>query len=99
VSGRVIDAKTNQPVDARIRYELLPDGKEAGTALSTRDGYQVSLPAGAKYGVRAEAKGYYAINDNLDLSSLSEYREEKHDLYLAPIEVGTTIRLNNIFFE
>jgi outer membrane protein OmpA-like peptidoglycan-associated protein len=94
------DAATKKPIDAKIRYEILPDGKEAGVALATaREGYKVVLSSGNRYGVRAEADGYYAINDNLDLSTLTKYEEQHHDLYLAPITVGTTIRLNNIFFE
>lgn len=36
---------------------------------------------------------------NVNTSTLTEYKEITKDLYLSPIEVGQTIRLNNIFFE
>ena len=40
-----------------------------------------------------------SVSDNIDLTSLNEYKEIERNLYLAPIEVGQTIRLNNIFFD
>ncbi len=35
----------------------------------------------------------------MDVTGLKAYKEIERDLYLAPIELGQTIRLNNIFFE
>ena len=40
-----------------------------------------------------------AVSDNLDLTNVAEYKEITRDLYLVPLEVGSTIRLNNIFFD
>jgi outer membrane protein OmpA-like peptidoglycan-associated protein len=101
VSGRVLDAKTKQPVVAQIHYELLPEGKDIGVARSgpTTGEYKITLPSGGRYAFRAEAPGYIAVNDNLDITTLKEYRELTRDLYLVPIEVGQTVRLNNIFFD
>ena len=100
ISGRVLDANNN-PVDAKIIYETLPNGKEAGIARSDpKTGeYKIALPAGAKYGFLAEAQGFIAINENLDLQNIKYYREITRDLHLVPIEQGQTIRINNIFFE
>ena len=47
----------------------------------------------------AEAEGYIAINANIDLNDLKEYKEINQDLYLVPIETGATIVMNNIFFD
>ncbi len=101
VKGRVYDSKTRKPVNARIFYERLPDGMEMGIARSEGDSgvYQLTLPSGDKYGYLAEAEGYLSVNANIDLSDLSEYKEIEQDLYLVPIEVGSTITLNNIFFD
>jgi outer membrane protein OmpA-like peptidoglycan-associated protein len=101
VSGHVYNQKTNEPLGSNIHYEILPEATDAGAAISNeKDGtYKIVLPAGKNYGFRAEAKGFYSVNENLDASSVAEYREIKKDLYLAPIEVNQTIRLNNIFFE
>lgn len=101
VSGKVLNAKTQEPISANITYQFLPDGKEAGLASSNPgDGnYKIVLPSGKKYAFSASAPGFIAVNQNLDLSDLKEYKEMTQDLYLVPIEVGQTVRLNNIFFE
>jgi outer membrane protein OmpA-like peptidoglycan-associated protein len=101
VSGHVLNAKTKEPIAARIVYETLSNGATAGSARSnpTSGDYEIALPAGSNYGFRAEAEGFIAINDNIDLTKLNRYQEIKRDLYLVPIEVGSVIRLNNIFFD
>ena len=101
ISGKVIDAKTGNPVEATIHYEVLPGGKDAGIAHSTptTGEYKISLPAGSLYGFRAEAKGYVAVNENLDVKKTTEYAELRRDLKLFPVEVGQTVRLNNLFFD
>ena len=101
VSGSVLNSKTNKPVEAEITYESLPEGKELGIARSEpkKGEYKIVLPLGKKYGFRAKAKGYYAINEYLDLTEIEEYGEIVKNLYLAPIELNQVIRLNNVFFE
>ena len=101
ISGKVFNAKTKQPISADITYQLLPDGQEAGLANSNPvDGtYKIVLPSGKKYAFSAAVPGFIAVNENIDLSDLKEYKEITQDLYLVPIEVGQTVRLNNIFFE
>ncbi|MEP7233762.1 MAG: OmpA family protein [Ignavibacteriota bacterium] len=101
VNGKVLDRKTGQPLEATIHYEVLPGGKEAGVAHSnpTTGDYKISLPAGALYGFRAEAKGYVGVNENLDVKKVTVYSEIERDLKLAPYAVGETVRLNNLFFD
>ena len=101
VSGHVLNAKTHQPITANITYQFLPEGKEGGIATSSpSDGsYKIILPYGKKYAFLASAPGFISVNENLDLSDLKSYEEVTKDLYLVPIEVGQTVRLNNIFFE
>jgi OmpA-OmpF porin, OOP family len=101
VSGRVFNQKTMEPVEAKIIYETLADGKEIGIAYSNPQTgeYKIVLPGGQKYGFLAEAKGFIAVNENIDLVELANYGEINKDLYLVPIEIGQTIRMNNIFFD
>lgn len=102
VYGTVYNKKTGKPVgDADVIYEILPGGEEAGIARSepgTGD-YKIVLPYGKNYGILAKAEGYISVSDNLDLTQVAEYKEIRKDLYLAPVEVGEIIRLNNIFFD
>ena len=101
VKGKVYDRKTRKPISARIFYEKLPDGEEIGTVNSdpVTGEYQILLPSGEKYGYLAEAAGYVAINENVDLENVTEYAEITQNLILVPIEKEVTIRLNNIFFD
>jgi len=101
VSGKVLNAKTKEPVMTEIKYEVLADGSEAGVARSepVKGEYKIVLPYGKNYGYRAVAQGFYAVSENLDVTDLKEYKEIERNLYLAPIEVNEVVRLNNIFFE
>ncbi len=101
VQGKVVSADSKQPLDAQITYETLPSGKEAGTARtnpSTGD-YKIILPYGANYGFTATAPNHLETSQNLDLTSVAEYKEINQDLALTPFKVGQTVRLNNIFFD
>jgi len=100
VYGRVFNKTTRQPLSAQIDYELLPDGEHAGQANSDAEGhYKIVLPYGKNYGFQAQAPNFIAISDHLDLREIASYKELERDLYLVPIEVGETVRLNNIFFD
>jgi outer membrane protein OmpA-like peptidoglycan-associated protein len=101
ISGKVMNSKTNLPIEAKIYYELLPEGLESGIARSHHETgeYKITLPSGKKYGFRAEADGFVSVNDYIDVSDINSYNEITRDLYLVPIEIGQIIKLNNIFFD
>ena len=103
VSGNVYNKKTNEPLSASLIYETLPDGAQAGNALSNaNDGsFKIVLPYDKNYSIRATADKFFAISENLNLDSLVKagYKEIHKDLYLVPIEVGQVVRLNNVFFD
>lgn len=101
ISGKVINAKSGEPLGAKIIYEELPSGKEVGVARSNPSNgeYTIALPAGKKYGFSASSEGFIAINENIDLTQLIEFKEIKKDLKLVPIEKGEKVTINNIFFE
>lgn len=87
VKGKLLDQKTNQPLDAKIIFETLPDGKEAGIANSNpaTGEYEIQIPVGKMYGIRAIAKDHLSTNQNLDLRKVA-YGPIKKDLLLAPDE-------------
>lgn len=101
VKGKVIHKNTHELLGAVVIYEFLEDGKEAGRAqsISGIGDYQITLPAGKKYAILAESKGFYSVNENLDLTQITESQTIHKDIYLLPLEIGQNIRLNNIFFE
>ncbi|MGA2295937.1 MAG: OmpA family protein [FCB group bacterium] len=101
ISGKVLNAITKKPIEAQVIYETLPEGYEAGLAHSApvTGEYKITLPAGSKYGFRAVAEGYLSINDFIDLTHHKKYKEIKRNLELVPLETGSVIRINNIFFD
>ena len=103
VSGNVYNLKTHEPLSASLVYETLPDGVQAGNGLSNSlDGaFKMVLPYNKNYSIRASADHFFAISENLNLDSLVKagYKEIHKDLYLAPIEIGQVVRLNNVFFD
>ena len=101
IKGRVLDAKTGLPIDAKIFYDLLETGSNKGVAHSNAvtGEYQIVLPSGNAYAYRATVSGYFSINKNITVESNSFYTEIQVDLLLVPIETGQKIALNNVFFN
>ncbi|MFK7969385.1 MAG: OmpA family protein, partial [Bacteroidia bacterium] len=100
VQGVVRNESTGDPLAAEIRYYDIETSEEMGLARSSAvDGaYKVLLPAGRRYSFRAERKDFFPISENLDLKKTVKYGEMKRDLRLVPLEKGSEIRLNNLFF-
>jgi len=86
ISGKIFNAETLQPVTARIRYELLPEGTDLGYTFSDSisGDYEIILPAGSYYGYQVDQKDYILINDTINLTVLKNYQEIRKDLYLSP---------------
>ncbi len=116
VKGKLIDAKTGKPLGAKIIYERLPDGKEVGKTYSDPETgeYEIHLPGGYLYGIRAEAKDHISEHQNLDLRNFKEPGSVTENIQLqpvkpaeveiaeikaAPVEENAKITLNNIFFD
>jgi outer membrane protein OmpA-like peptidoglycan-associated protein len=102
VTGKVFNEKTKNPIEAKIRCELLPGGKNVGNANSdpSTGDYKIILPGGGKnFAFYAEAPGYLSVSENFDAADLKDYQELKKDLFLVPIELGESITLQNVFFQ
>ena len=106
VKGKVIDKTTGEPVAAKIVYERLPDGKDTGISQTDPETgeYEIRLPTGQLYGLRAEAVGKMSESQNLDLRNIGTDQVIDKNFNLQPIGVATiapnaTIVLNNIFFD
>jgi hypothetical protein len=101
IKGQVFNQKTSDFLEADITYFDLGTNEEIGMASSNPNNgtYRISLPAGHKYSYFAKKDGFYSVSENIDLLDMAVFTEITRDLYLAPIEVGQSVRLNNIFFE
>lgn len=102
ISGKVLNERNMEPLEARVVWELLPDGVEAGIARTdpTNGEYKIILPFGKNYGYMALAEGFYSVTKNLDVTDLNEYKEiEEQNLFMAPVKESQVVRINNIFFK
>lgn len=101
VHGKVVNKKTKLPVGASIIFEDLFTNKKAGEARSDpkTGAYQIVLPFGSNYGFMAKAEGFFSVRENLNTKGMQQFKELDLDLFLVPIEIGETVKLNNVFFE
>jgi OmpA-OmpF porin, OOP family len=106
VTGKLIDSKTGKPLAAKIVYERLPDGADLGIAQSEPETgiYEIHLPAGQLYGIRAEALDYISESQTIDLRNINAATKIDFDFTLrsiqvVPIEEQAIVRLNTIFFD
>lgn len=106
IKGKLIDAKSGLPLGAKIIYERLPDGTDVGINQSDpiKGEYEIKLPIGQLYGIRAEAKDYISESQNIDLRNVAQdtvinYNFTLNPISVTPIDAGVVITLNNIFFD
>jgi OOP family OmpA-OmpF porin len=107
VTGKLMDKKNNTPLGAKIIYERLPDGKDMGIAESnSKTGeYDIKLPGGHLYSVRAEAKNHISESQTLDLRhvtsdvTLTDQNFTLDPIQVVKIEANALVRLNTIFFD
>jgi outer membrane protein OmpA-like peptidoglycan-associated protein len=107
VRGKLVDGKTNAPMDAKIIYQRLSDGKDLGISESNPNtgNFEIKLPAGEMYSVRAEANGYISESQPLDLRNVTaeqivpDFNFTLRPIQVVPIETDALITLNSIFFN
>ncbi|MGB3588294.1 MAG: OmpA family protein [Tunicatimonas sp.] len=99
--GVVRNQKDSSFISSQIVYHSLSSGQQVGQAKSDPNtgAYKIVLPAGDVYGFSAQEAGYIPISANLDLTEITKYEEVNRDLYLAPIEKGANIVINNLNFD
>ena len=100
LKGVITDAETHEILTATI--ELVDVDKNEVLASfksnSATGAYVVSLPAGRNYGIAVKAKNYLFHSENFNIPESDGYNEEVLNINLYRIKVGSSIRLNNIFF-
>ena len=101
VQGQVINKKTGEPENAMVIFANMEDGTEY-IRLQTqgeRAVYSVTLPIGKRFACYSELDGFLSENQNLSTEHMQANETIEQDLNLVPVEVGGSIRLNNIFFD
>ncbi len=101
VLGNIIDKKTGKPLNKSIPVAIRVEGMTTvrATIDSIAGTYELRLPLGSHFTISASAQNYYPLYETLSTSNEHGNVKIFKDLIIVPIEVGQSIRLNNIFFE
>lgn len=103
-SGRVLNAETKEPVQARITWQSLPYGNRMG--VMNGETFSFQLFDNDRYAITVEAPGYASAKYMLDPAEAVEGKILK-DIELqhttgntkSKHDVGQVIRLDNLIFE
>lgn len=99
LTGKVLNKKTELPLDVPFVVNL-NDEPDISSRITQETGqYYLELPLGKEYTLNASAKGFFPVYEMIDLKDEKANIKILKDLFLAPLEIGEHIRINNIFFE
>ena len=97
--GHIINKKTNQPIGADLICKSFSAlGMETATIADHKDGYTLSFEAGTSYVLNAQAFGFISETIREDFTNINTYTEIEKDIYISPMEIGSTFQIENIFF-
>lgn len=100
--GRILNAETKEPVQARIRYQSLPYGSRIGTLNNST--YSFPMFDNEKYSIVVEAEGYLPAKYMLDPDEANESGKVIRNIELTAGQkvahaAGEVMRLNNLIFQ
>lgn len=102
-TGKIVDAETNQPIQATIDVFSVKSNKLIFRSVSDKKtgDFIACVPEDEEYGVNASKKGYMFYSDNFEAKSQIKTKTPKKngEVELETIEVGKKMTLNNIFFD
>lgn len=98
LTGFVYNSKDHTPISVELSIEH-KSAPSISTASDLSGFYETRIPVIGKYYFRATKEGFMNLSDSLTVHAFDPYNGMTKDLYMIPIEVGVTVRLNNIFFD
>lgn len=102
IKGRIIDRRTGNPFPPGTKLQVKVMGAATQPSVfidSKTSRYELSLAIGEAHVIGASAPKYYPISEKIDLTNEQSETTVTKDLYLAPVEAGGSVRLNNVLFE
>lgn len=100
--GKVYDVRTKAPLGAHFELIDLETGKPVveSDANSGNGEFLVSLPVDKNYALNVSQPGYLFYSENFSLKELTDKSKPFiMDVPMEPIDTGSVIVLNNVFFE
>ena len=99
LEGFVTDEATGEFVTASVRYERDEEALGIVHSDSVMGEYRTRLSESGWYHLFISAPGYLSRTDSVQITPFSSDTTAYKDLTLQPLEVGVSVRLNNIFFD
>ena len=98
LSGFVMNRKNDELMSVTVEYE--DEYGNRGHFTSDINGYyHVFLPSEGNYYFHATREGFINLSDSITIAGYNPREGLMKNLYMTPVEVGVTVRLNRIFFD
>ena len=94
-SGTVISEKSSEPISAALNIQV--DGIDENINTNEANGeFGIELPLTTeRIAVNVKSPGFMSITEEINLDG----NDTKHEFVLTPLEIGATIRLNEVYFQ
>ncbi|MBI2269708.1 MAG: PD40 domain-containing protein [Bacteroidetes bacterium] len=101
VSGVVKNAEGKSLSDVKVIIKDNATGQIVKTYQALNDSglYYASLESGKNYNMSFEVIGYLFHSENIDIPKQADFSEIKRNVQLEKVTAGSTIVLNNVFFD
>ncbi len=99
LAGTVMNNNTLDPVCATLRIEQEGEVIDITKTDPATGMYEVAMSREGKLILTAQAEGYLQAIDSVEIYNITADTAIYKDFYLQPLEVGLSVRLNNIFFD
>ncbi len=99
LSGNVYNKKTDELIpNAKVDVIVRNDRKVNFKVDAPAGSFEREIPKLGRYIITASASGFINTTDSIEISD-NDLSPFVKDIYMAPIEVGMTVRLKNIYFD
>jgi len=97
VTGRMINAETNKPLHADLKFNKITSGSQNNSSTIASNGdFQIVVPYGEDLELYAETEGYFAVSESLPLSGneLEELDYDQEGMLAQSDDSATTLASN-----
>ncbi len=100
IKGKILNRKTEEPVSGKILTGYGMYDQFSNVYISDDGSYRMSVPKGVTFKLIPEKEGFRGFEEQITFKkSYVYYKEYEVNLWVEPIEVGTKIELDPIYFK
>ena len=98
IEGFVYDEQSRAPLAAQLSFEI-GDSLKVKTESKEDGSFRVEISKAAEVAIYAQKVNYLNLEDELLISDDQRFLNYSKELLMAPIEVGKTVIIDNIYFN